>query len=200
MEFSAPFLPRCGSLQLSSLLLRAQADTLDLGRKESQSRPRVSESLSGDSSLRPHVDHGTVLHSLPPGPLVHQRCQERGGGRERKRDVRAYVHPHSLRYALSSFQAGSAQFQQMTSGKMPVKLTYCENMWLYKTSFTFFFLNIDNKKSQASVSGKNFSLLNLNFSQPWLWDSGNELWILRVPGVKLLLEEKVHREKSSGQP
>lgn len=44
----------------------------------------MSESLSGGSSLRPHVDHGVVLYTLPPDLLVHQSCQEWGGERERE--------------------------------------------------------------------------------------------------------------------
>lgn len=73
MEFSAPSGPIMDPTA-SCWLLRAGAETRALGRKESESRPRVSLCL-GQFFKAPGWLWG-VLHPLLPGPLVWQRCQE----------------------------------------------------------------------------------------------------------------------------
>ncbi|KAF6082086.1 mediator complex subunit 15 [Phyllostomus discolor] len=62
------------------------------------------------------------------------------------------------------------------------------------------FRDIHNKKSQASVSGKNFSFLNSNFPNLGPRTAGMRLWKSQMPGVKLLLEGRVHQEQTSGWP
>lgn len=69
VEFSAPVWSHRGSFELSCLLLRAQVETLDLGRKESQSRPRASLCV-GDVLRGPRLTMRWFCTLFPRPPYV----------------------------------------------------------------------------------------------------------------------------------